>query len=198
MIHLTKTLRTVTTLLLTLDTNIEAADSDAGDHGGGGDRGNIAPCHHSDDVSPHSPDHRLSSDDCRLCSDDCRLCSNDCRFGCNSAELGPECEDLGTWPVVTPATRPVSPVAAESGQAAPPAAESREPSLVRICNKLRSESGAWAGDEAGPGPRRDAGSGAESEWSVECSENYIANYDQQSWACTARTPAWPAALCYQY
>ena len=49
MIHLTKTLQLVTTLLLTLATNIEAEDSDGGDHGGGGGRGNIAPCHHSDD-----------------------------------------------------------------------------------------------------------------------------------------------------
>ena len=94
MIHLTKTLQPVTTLLLTLATNIEPKDSDGGDHGGGGGRGNIAPCHHSDDgATSVSALTRLRSE--------CSVSSvHQCLAACtlapslyNSAELEPECED---------------------------------------------------------------------------------------------------------
>ena len=93
MIHLTETLQPVTTLLLTLATNIEPKDTDgAGDHGGGGGRGNIAPCHHSDDGATSVSALTLLRSECSVSSVHLTACTLAPSLY-NSAELEPECED---------------------------------------------------------------------------------------------------------
>ena len=91
----------------------------------------------------------------------------------------------------------LSPVAAESAPA--PAAEWQswdwEPSLVTICNKLRSESGDWS-DEPGPTESRQqrAQSGVSGEWSVQRITLQI--MISRAGPGPALSTDWPH--CYQY